>query len=123
MSRHHSLSVVSIVQKLTYSRGCQFRHGRHFQLSADTFIESILCKTKTIIYVYYFRYGRRPAILLMIFLQVPLSIATSFPGNYWVYIVLRIFCGLFFPALYQMPFILALELMPPARRTNAGKKN
>ncbi|CAK1543406.1 unnamed protein product [Leptosia nina] len=66
------------------------------------------------------RYGRRPTIILMIFLQVPLSIATSFPGSYWTYIVLRIFCGLFFPALYQLPFILALELMPPAQRTNAG---
>ncbi|XP_045488626.1 beta-alanine transporter [Pieris rapae] len=66
------------------------------------------------------RYGRRPTILLMILLQVPLSIATSFPGNYWIYVVLRIFCGLFFPALYQLPFILALELMPPAQRTNAG---
>ncbi|CAF4874063.1 unnamed protein product [Pieris macdunnoughi] len=66
------------------------------------------------------RYGRRPTILLMIILQVPLSIATSFPGNYWIYVVLRIFCGLFFPALYQLPFILALELMPPAQRTNAG---
>ncbi|XP_038218570.1 beta-alanine transporter-like [Zerene cesonia] len=66
------------------------------------------------------RYGRRPTILLMIFLEVPISIATSFSGNYWIYSGLRILCGLFFPALYQLPFILALELMPPAKRTNAG---
>ncbi|VVC99968.1 unnamed protein product [Leptidea sinapis] len=66
------------------------------------------------------RYGRRPTILLMIFLLVPITIATSFPGNYLTYIVLRIIGGLFFPAMYQLPLILALELMPPAKRTNAG---
>nr|XP_026494449.1 organic cation transporter 1-like [Vanessa tameamea] len=66
------------------------------------------------------RYGRRPTILLMILLEVPLAIAASFPGNYWTYIALRVAGGLFFPALYQLPFILALELMPPARRTYTG---
>ncbi|XP_050356078.1 uncharacterized protein LOC126777171 [Nymphalis io] len=66
------------------------------------------------------RYGRRPTILLMIVLEVPLAIAASFPGNYWTYIALRVAGGLFFPALYQLPFILALELMPPARRTYTG---
>ncbi|XP_034826072.1 organic cation transporter 1-like [Maniola hyperantus] len=66
------------------------------------------------------RYGRRPTILLMIFFEVPLCILASFPGNYWGYIVLRILGGLFFPALYQQPFILALELMPPATRTHTG---
>ncbi|CAH0717998.1 unnamed protein product, partial [Brenthis ino] len=66
------------------------------------------------------RYGRRPTILLMIVLEVPLSIAAAFPWNYWVYIALRVAGGLFFPALYQLPFILALELMPPSRRTYTG---
>ncbi|XP_061380566.1 organic cation transporter 1-like isoform X2 [Danaus plexippus] len=66
------------------------------------------------------RYGRRPTILLMITLEVPLAIAASFPGNYWMFIVLRVAGGLFFPALYQLPFILALELMPPKWRTYAG---
>ncbi|KAJ2940914.1 hypothetical protein O0L34_g10175 [Tuta absoluta] len=66
------------------------------------------------------RYGRRPTILLMIFLEVPIAIASSFPNNYWTYIALRVFGGLFFPALYQQPFILALELMPPTKRNKAG---
>ncbi|CAH2097932.1 unnamed protein product [Euphydryas editha] len=69
------------------------------------------------------RYGRRPTILLMILLEVPLAIAASFPGNYWTYIALRVAGGLFFPALYQLPFILALELMPPCRRTYTGINN
>ncbi|XP_068625342.1 organic cation transporter 1-like [Battus philenor] len=66
------------------------------------------------------RYGRRFTILFMIYLEVPLAIAAAFPNSYTTYIVLRLIGGLFFPALYQQPFILALELMPPARRTNAG---
>ncbi|CAK1591347.1 unnamed protein product [Parnassius mnemosyne] len=66
------------------------------------------------------RYGRRPTILLMIYLEVPLAIAACFPSSYMTYIVLRVLGGLFFPAMYQLPFILALELMPPARRTHAG---
>lgn len=66
------------------------------------------------------RYGRRPTILLMIFLEVPIAIAASFATSYWNYIVLRVVGGCFFPALYQLPFILALELMPPKIRTYAG---
>ncbi|KPJ19743.1 Organic cation transporter 1 [Papilio machaon] len=66
------------------------------------------------------RYGRRTTILLMICLEVPLAIATAFPDSYTTYIFLRIIGGLFFPALYQQPFILALELMPPSRRPNVG---
>lgn len=58
----------------------------------------------------------------MIFLEVPLCILASFPGNYWGYIAWRVLGGLFFPALYQQPFILALELMPPATRTYTGKR-
>ncbi|CAH2057428.1 unnamed protein product, partial [Iphiclides podalirius] len=58
--------------------------------------------------------------LLMIYLEVPLAIAASFPTSYPAYIGIRMVSGLFFPAMYQLPFILALELMPPAQRTNAG---
>ncbi|KAL4717573.1 hypothetical protein ACJJTC_000722 [Scirpophaga incertulas] len=66
------------------------------------------------------RYGRRTTILLMILLEVPLTIAASFPGNYWTYVAIRVASGLFFPPLYQQPFILALELMPPQQRTYTG---
>lgn len=66
------------------------------------------------------RYGRRPTILLMIVLEVPLPIAAAFVTSYWTYVGLCIVSGLFFPALYQQPFILALELMPPGQRNHAG---
>ncbi|KAJ8710910.1 hypothetical protein PYW08_009425 [Mythimna loreyi] len=66
------------------------------------------------------RYGRRPTILLMVFLEVPLAIASCFATSFWTYVGLRVAGGLFFPALYQLPFILALELMPPGQRNHTG---
>ncbi|KAJ8673336.1 hypothetical protein QAD02_004598, partial [Eretmocerus hayati] len=66
------------------------------------------------------KWGRRAAFLAIIFLEVIFSIATSFSPNYYVYTALRTINGLFFPAIYQIPFILALELMGPRYRTFAG---
>ncbi|XP_075985542.1 organic cation transporter 1-like [Anticarsia gemmatalis] len=66
------------------------------------------------------RYGRRPTIIVMIILEVPLPIAAAFITSYWTYVGLFVVSGLFFPALYQQPFILALELMPPGQRNYTG---
>ncbi|XP_003427518.1 beta-alanine transporter [Nasonia vitripennis] len=66
------------------------------------------------------KWGRRTAFLTIIFPEVIFSIATSFSPNYVVYTALRTINGLFFPAIYQIPFILALELMGPRYRTFAG---
>ncbi|KAK7872852.1 hypothetical protein R5R35_006723 [Gryllus longicercus] len=66
------------------------------------------------------KWGRRFSFFLMIFIEVPLSIMTAFSPNYVVYTVFRTINGLFFPAIYQIPFILALELMGPRYRTFAG---
>ncbi|XP_058789832.1 organic cation transporter 1-like [Phymastichus coffea] len=66
------------------------------------------------------KWGRRTSFLAIIFFEVIFSIATSFSPNYVVYTALRTVNGLFFPAIYQIPFILALELMGPRYRTFAG---
>lgn len=66
------------------------------------------------------RWGRRTAFLSTLVLMVWVSILTAFSPNYFVYTVLRTINGLFFPAIYQIPFILALELMGPRYRTFAG---
>ncbi|KAL6437756.1 hypothetical protein ACFW04_004254 [Cataglyphis niger] len=66
------------------------------------------------------KWGRRTAVFAILFLEVPFSIATSFSPNYVIYTALRTVNGLFFPAIYQIPFILALELMGPRYRTFAG---
>ena len=49
-----------------------------------------------------------------------LSIATCFAPDYTTFTVLRTINGLNFPALFQIPFILCLEIMAPAHRTMAG---
>ncbi|XP_043271399.1 organic cation transporter 1-like [Venturia canescens] len=66
------------------------------------------------------KWGRRTAFFAILFLEVIFSIATSFSSDYVVYTALRTVNGLFFPAIYQIPFILALELMGPRYRTFAG---
>ncbi|KAJ9586840.1 hypothetical protein L9F63_019559 [Diploptera punctata] len=66
------------------------------------------------------KWGRRTSFFIIIFLEVNLSILTAFSPNYVVYTILRTINGLFFPAIYQIPFILALELMGPRYRTFAG---
>ncbi|XP_063975588.1 organic cation transporter protein-like isoform X1 [Diachasmimorpha longicaudata] len=66
------------------------------------------------------KWGRRTAFFSILFLEVIFAIATSFSPNYTVYTALRTINGLFFPAIYQIPFILALELMGPRYRTFAG---
>ncbi|XP_033305104.1 organic cation transporter 1-like isoform X2 [Bombus bifarius] len=66
------------------------------------------------------KWGRRTALFAILFLEVIFSIATSFSPNYVIYTALRTVNGLSFPAIYQIPFILALELMGPRYRTFAG---
>ncbi|XP_072757525.1 organic cation transporter 1 [Anoplolepis gracilipes] len=66
------------------------------------------------------KWGRRTAFFAILFLEVIFSIATSFSPNYVIYTALRTVNGLFFPAIYQIPFILALEIMGPRYRTFAG---
>jgi hypothetical protein len=55
---------------------------------------------------YIFRWGRRTSFFIILFLEVNLSILTAFSPNYIVYTILRTINGLFFPAIYQIPFIL-----------------
>lgn len=66
------------------------------------------------------KWGRRTAFFAILFLEVIFSIATSFSPNYVIYTAMRTINGLFFPAIYQIPFILALEMMGPRYRTFAG---
>ena len=64
----------------------------------------------TLFYVFYasffHRYGRRTAFFTLLFMEVTISIITSFSTNYTVFTVLRTLNGVTFPALFQIPFIL-----------------
>ncbi|XP_023337932.1 organic cation transporter protein isoform X1 [Eurytemora carolleeae] len=66
------------------------------------------------------KYGRRKSFFIMLFMEVTLSIALAFSPNYLVFTIIRTVNGLTFPALFQIPFILCLEMLGPAYRTMAG---
>jgi len=66
------------------------------------------------------RWGRRKSFFIMLFMEVSLSICLAFSPNYLAFTVIRTINGLTFPALFQIPFILCLEVMGPAYRTGAG---
>ena len=66
------------------------------------------------------RYGRRMCVVLLLTIEVFLSILTCFSPNYVVFTVIRTLNGFTFQALFQIPFILCLEVMGPAYRTFAG---
>nr|XP_040572189.1 organic cation transporter protein-like [Lepeophtheirus salmonis] len=66
------------------------------------------------------KYGRRTSFFILLFMEVTLAIATSFSPNYVVFTVLRSINGFTFPALFQIPFILSIEIMGPGYRTFAG---
>lgn len=66
------------------------------------------------------KYGRRTSFFILLFMEVTISIITSFSPNYVVFTVLRTLNGTTFPALFQIPFILCLEIMGPGYRTFAG---
>lgn len=66
------------------------------------------------------KYGRRTSFFTLLFMAVTLSIATAFSPNIIVYTIIRTLIGTTFPALFQIPFILCLEIMGPAYRTMAG---
>lgn len=55
------------------------------------------------------KWGRRTAFFAILFFEVIFSIATSFSPNYVIYTALRTVNGLFFPAIYQIPFILGKQ--------------
>jgi len=66
------------------------------------------------------KYGRRSSFFIMLFMEVALSISLVFSPNYSFYTIIRTINGLTFPALFQIPFILCLEILGPAYRTMAG---
>ena len=69
---------------------------------------------------YFYRIGRKIALFAMIGLFLPLSIGTCFAPDYTTYTVLRSINGLNFPALFQIPLIICLEILAPSSRPMAG---
>ncbi|XP_076358159.1 organic cation transporter 1-like isoform X1 [Tachypleus tridentatus] len=66
------------------------------------------------------KFGRKISFLALVVTNVLLGIIAAFPSNYTAYIVYRTLIGFTFPSIFQIPFIMGLELMSPDKRTFSG---
>ncbi|XP_064466982.1 beta-alanine transporter-like [Ornithodoros turicata] len=66
------------------------------------------------------RFGRKPSLTAVILLNVVTGLLTSFTSSYEWYIAYRGIIGLTFPAIFQTPVIMGMELMSPDKRTFSG---
>ncbi|XP_075212320.1 carcinine transporter isoform X3 [Lycorma delicatula] len=63
------------------------------------------------------RYGRRLSFFLCLSVLIFGNFLTSFSKNFWAWTVCRFIVGLTTPAIYQIPFIISLELVGPNYRS------
>ncbi|XP_076057960.1 carcinine transporter [Oratosquilla oratoria] len=63
------------------------------------------------------RFGRRISFLACLAIEQLFGFLTAFSPNFWIWIVCRFFVGLTIPAIYQIPFIISLELVGPTYRS------
>ncbi|XP_034231306.1 carcinine transporter [Thrips palmi] len=63
------------------------------------------------------RFGRRQSFFLCLAILIAGSICTAAAPEFWSWSVSRIIVGLTIPAIYQIPFIISLELVGPNYRS------
>nr|XP_054933898.1 organic cation transporter 1-like [Dermacentor andersoni] len=66
------------------------------------------------------RWGRKKSFLLTIVVSLVGGIGAAFPVTYEGYIAWRGVVGMTYPAIFQTPFIMSMEIMSPEKRTFAG---
>ncbi|XP_077503015.1 organic cation transporter protein-like isoform X1 [Amblyomma americanum] len=66
------------------------------------------------------RWGRKKSFFLTIVVNVVGGIGAAFPATYEAYIAWRGIIGMVYPAIFQTPFIMSMEIMSPEKRTFAG---
>jgi len=72
------------------------------------------------VYVFGFisdRVGRKPSFFLCLSIEIAGGLLTAIAPNFWLWSLCRFIVGLTIPAIYQIPFIIALELVGPTYRT------
>lgn len=65
-------------------------------------------------------YGRKPTFYVLLVLNIIAGILSAFPPNYVAYIVYRAFIGTTSIVIFQIPFILAMEMVSPQKRSVSG---
>ncbi|KAL1431771.1 hypothetical protein MTO96_013875 [Rhipicephalus appendiculatus] len=67
-----------------------------------------------------YQWGRKKSFLLTITVSLVGGIGAAFPVTYEGYIAWRGVVGMTYPAIFQTPFIMSMEIMSPEKRTFAG---
>ncbi|XP_037785956.1 carcinine transporter-like [Penaeus monodon] len=63
------------------------------------------------------RFGRRVSFLVCLAVEQVFGFLTAFAPDFWSWIACRFMVGLTVPAIYQIPFIISLELVGPSYRS------
>ncbi|KAK8720576.1 hypothetical protein OTU49_013229, partial [Cherax quadricarinatus] len=63
------------------------------------------------------RLGRRVSFLVCLAVEQVFGLATAFAPDFWSWTACRFLVGLTVPAIYQIPFIISLELVGPSYRS------
>uniref|UniRef100_A0A1B6C0H0 Major facilitator superfamily (MFS) profile domain-containing protein n=1 Tax=Clastoptera arizonana TaxID=38151 RepID=A0A1B6C0H0_9HEMI len=63
------------------------------------------------------RYGRRLSFFLCLTTLIFGNLLSAFTPNFWLWAACRVIVGLTIPAVYQIPFIISLELVGPNYRS------
>ncbi|GAB6032575.1 hypothetical protein CHUAL_011464 [Chamberlinius hualienensis] len=66
------------------------------------------------------KYGRRNSFFINLFFVILLPLISAFSPSYEFYVTIRFLIGFTFPGVFQVPFILALEMVGKEYRTAIG---
>ncbi|XP_023214691.1 organic cation transporter protein-like isoform X1 [Centruroides sculpturatus] len=65
-------------------------------------------------------YGRKPTFYVLLSVYIIIGILSCFPPNYIAFIVYRTIIGTTSIVIFQIPFVLAMELVKPQKRSTSG---
>nr|XP_022342565.1 organic cation transporter protein-like [Crassostrea virginica] len=66
------------------------------------------------------KYGRKPVMLGTLYAPILIGLGTAFSNNYYLFVVLRFFMGMFLQGLQTSSYVLCMEMFLPAYRGVAG---
>lgn len=66
------------------------------------------------------KYGRKPVMLVTLYTPILIGLGTAFSNNYYLYVALRFFMGMFLQGLQTTSYVLVMEMFLPHYRGVAG---
>ncbi|XP_041465548.1 solute carrier family 22 member 21-like [Lytechinus variegatus] len=66
------------------------------------------------------RFGRKPIWFISIWAQIAFGVAVAFSPNYWTFVALRFFVGVFEQGIDLTSYVMVTEMFTPSKRGPAG---